>query len=86
MNKIISKKPFEKENDSANCEYRRKLSASAENTSMSTQIANLKKLRAQYQKEESEYESEKVRPIATHHEVDAKMRQMSRIKRNIRYR
>jgi len=53
---------------------------------MSTQIANLKKLRAQYQKEESEYESEKVRPIATHHEVDAKMRQMSRIKRNIRYR
>jgi uncharacterized protein YajQ (UPF0234 family) len=46
LNKIISKKPFEKDNDSANCEYRRKLTASAENTQMHTQIANLKKLRA----------------------------------------
>lgn len=32
LNKIISKKPFEKSNDSANCEYRRKLEASAEST------------------------------------------------------
>ena len=56
---------------------------------MQSQIDNLKKLRSQYNKDkdaESEYESEKVRPIATHHLVDARKREMSRIKRNIRYR
>lgn len=40
---------------------------------MHTQIANLKKLRAQYQKEEETSVSD-VKPIPTHQEIDMKMK------------